>query len=60
MLAYVAACKDLQPVDGTENIILRAVRLTQEGVCLIDLFFRQHNFAGSMLARFSQSRLKLI
>lgn len=58
MLAYVASCKDLVPVKGRESIVLRAVRLSQEGACLIDAFM-EHKFAGRVSAPFSQSGLKV-
>lgn len=54
MLAYAASCKDLVPVEGRENIILRAVRLTQEGACLMDALM-DHRFAGRVSKSFLQS-----
>lgn len=45
MLAYVASCKDLTPVEGRESMVMRAVGLTQEGACLIDTCMA-HRFEG--------------
>lgn len=45
MLAYTAACRDLTLVEGRENIVVRAVRLTQEGACIIDECMA-HGFIG--------------
>lgn len=45
MLAYVSACKDIKPVEGRDDIVLRAVELTQEGACLIDACMA-HRFEG--------------
>lgn len=45
MLAYAAACRDLIPVEGRESIVLKAVRLTKEGACIIDACMA-HPFAG--------------
>lgn len=45
MLTYAAACRDLEPVKGRENIVLQAVRITKEGSCLIDAYM-SHNMAG--------------
>lgn len=45
MLAYAAACQDLMPVEGRENMVLKAVRLTKEGACIIDACMA-HRFVG--------------
>lgn len=45
MLAYSAACHRLTPVEGRESIVVRAVRLTQEGACIIDECMA-HSFIG--------------
>lgn len=45
MLAYAAVCRDLTPIEGRESIVIKAIRLTQEGACLIDECMA-HRFAG--------------
>lgn len=45
MLAYVASCKDLAPVEGRASLVLRAVELTTQGACLIDACMA-HRFEG--------------
>lgn len=36
MLAYAVACKDVAPIEGRENIVVRVANLTREGACIID------------------------
>ncbi|EIM82043.1 uncharacterized protein STEHIDRAFT_114701 [Stereum hirsutum FP-91666 SS1] len=59
MLAYVAACKDLAPVEGRGNMVLRAVELTQAGACLIDTCMSHRFEVRVVVAPFTNMKARI-